>query len=405
MSDSKRRIPDAMAVADCDDLRRSYSDLPIGSSVHWATHPDAMASTARLFGLKPAPLQHCRVLELGCACGGNVVPIANGLPESRCVGIDISDVQIQKAQRLAEQLGVTNVELRAANIFDLNSEIGEFDYVICDGVFSWVPEAVQERILQICAQCLSENGIAYLSFNAYPGWHVRGTVREMLRFQTRNCTSDRDKISAARRLLLQLKESVAREDSPLNHLREEIELLRNSRDSYLFHEHLVEHNTPFYLTDFVECASSHALQFFTDLPIRGIEQLQQPGSSPQIGAELEDRVQSQQLADFLENRSYHCVLLCRSSRTPSRHPSPDAVRSLLVGSSFRPQNTTPDFCSTKPEEFVSGAESMTSGHPFVKAALTCLSRRWPMTVTFSELWDMVRAASVGTGAVSVRRRH
>lgn len=34
---------------------------------------------------------------------------------------------------------------------------------------------------------------------------------------------------------------------------------------------------------------------------------------------------------------------------------------------------------------------MTSGHPFVKAALTCLSRRWPMTVTFSELWDMVRA--------------
>lgn len=267
MSDSKRRIPDAMAVADCDDLRRSYSDLPIGSSVHWATHPDAMASTARLFGLKPAPLQHCRVLELGCACGGNVVPIANGLPESRCVGIDISDVQIQKAQRLAEQLGVTNVELRAANIFDLNSEIGEFDYVICDGVFSWVPEAVQERILQICAQCLSENGIAYLSFNAYPGWHVRGTVREMLRFQTRNCTSDRDKISAARRLLLQLKESVAREDSPLNHLREEIELLRNSRDSYLFHEHLVEHNTPFYLTDFVEaparmlCNSSRIYRF------------------------------------------------------------------------------------------------------------------------------------------------
>jgi hypothetical protein len=70
--------------------RTSYGDVPYVSQPFPQTHPDRLATLGRLFGLTPAPIPRCRVLELGCASGGNLIPLAYQLPESEFVGVNPS---------------------------------------------------------------------------------------------------------------------------------------------------------------------------------------------------------------------------------------------------------------------------------------------------------------------------
>jgi SAM-dependent methyltransferase len=156
----------------------TYDQVPYESHPFAQTHPDRLATVATLLGMAPTPVEHCRVLELGCASGGNLIPMAAGLPESTFTGIDLSQSAIVAGQAMVASLQLTNIDLRHASILEADGELGIFDYIICHGVYSWVPPEVQDRILEICARNLAPNGVAYVSYNTYPGWHARGTIRE-----------------------------------------------------------------------------------------------------------------------------------------------------------------------------------------------------------------------------------
>ena len=155
----------------------SYDRVPYDSKPFPQTHPDRLATMASLFGLKPPLVDTAQVLELGLAGGGNLIPMAVALPDSHFVGIDLSPRQVDEGVRVVERLGLTNIELRAQDILDLGEDLGVFDYILCHGVYSWVPASVQEKILEIHARHLAPGGIGYISYNAYPGWHLRGVVR------------------------------------------------------------------------------------------------------------------------------------------------------------------------------------------------------------------------------------
>lgn len=64
-------------------VREAYDRVPYPSASQHRTHPDHLAALAILHGLEPAPPDRCRVLELGCADGGNLVPMALEMPGSR----------------------------------------------------------------------------------------------------------------------------------------------------------------------------------------------------------------------------------------------------------------------------------------------------------------------------------
>ena len=85
------------------------------------------------------------MLELGCASGGNLIPMALTFPDSRFVGIDLSREQIADGQKTVEALGLTNIELRHLSILDVDDSFGPFDYIVCHGVYSWVPETSRTR--------------------------------------------------------------------------------------------------------------------------------------------------------------------------------------------------------------------------------------------------------------------
>jgi tRNA G46 methylase TrmB len=107
--------------------QNSYDEVPYDSKPFVQTHPDRLATLALLFGLSPPPITHCRVLELGCASGGNLIPMACTLFESEFVGVDLSGREIEMGRETVRALGLNNIVLKHASILDIDEGWGLFD--------------------------------------------------------------------------------------------------------------------------------------------------------------------------------------------------------------------------------------------------------------------------------------
>ena len=69
------------------------------------------------------------VLEAGCGVGAQTVTLARRSPGARITSVDVSAESVAEAGRRVEQAGLTNVELRQADIFSLPFAAGSFDHV------------------------------------------------------------------------------------------------------------------------------------------------------------------------------------------------------------------------------------------------------------------------------------
>ena len=72
----------------------SYDEVAYESVPIIGTHPDRLSTLAQLMGVETPALATCRVLELGCAGGGNLVPMALQFPGAQFTGVDLSAVQV-----------------------------------------------------------------------------------------------------------------------------------------------------------------------------------------------------------------------------------------------------------------------------------------------------------------------
>jgi methyltransferase-like protein/2-polyprenyl-3-methyl-5-hydroxy-6-metoxy-1,4-benzoquinol methylase len=380
--------------------RTSYDELPYPSHPYPYTHPDHLGAVATILGLRPAPADRCRVLELGCAGGGNLIPLAYAYPESTFIGVDLSIEQIREAEGLRKALGLTNVDLRAMSILEVDDRFGFFDFIICHGVYSWVPQAVQEKILEICAVHLSPEGIGFVSYNTYPGWHMRGMIRALMGFHDRRFGEETPlkRVAQARALLTFLAEAVPQENSPYSLLlREHLELLGQCSDPYLFHEHLEECNEPVYFMEFCERLAEHGLRYLGESEFR----MMVPSTS--FPPEVQDRLKAvaptflemEQYMDFLRNRMFRQTLVCRGNLRPNYEVRAERLFDLQLASPVRPASDSPDLSSDSPEEFIaSDGSSVTTPTPIVKAALVHLGERWPASVAFDTLLARARTKVV-----------
>jgi SAM-dependent methyltransferase len=139
--------------------------------------------------MSPPEIETCRVLEVGCGRGDNLIPMAFSLPRARFLGIDLSPRQIAEGRAAIAELGLENIELRAQNILDVSPGLGSFDFIVAQGVYSWVPEPVREQMLRLCAAALAPNGLALISYNTYPGWYMRTMIRDLMVLMSLRITS------------------------------------------------------------------------------------------------------------------------------------------------------------------------------------------------------------------------
>src|SRR5262245_5129037 len=190
-------------------LGSSYDEIPYEGNPLAQTHPDHLAALARLFGVSTPQVETCRVLELGCARGDNLIPMAVSLPDAQFVGIDLSRRQIEDGRGTIAALGLGNIELRQQGIQDLGPDLGPFDYILAHGGYSWIPAEVQDNLLRRCAEALTPNGLAYISYNTYPGWHMRTMIRDMMLYHTRAIAESQDRVQASRSLMQTLTRLLA----------------------------------------------------------------------------------------------------------------------------------------------------------------------------------------------------
>ena len=170
------------------------------------------------------------MLELGCGDGANVLSMAQTLPGASFVGIDASTAAIERGGEIAAAAGLANVQLRAAQLQELPEDLGGFDYVVSHGVYSWISPPARGALLQCCRQRLGAQGIAYVSYNAYPGSHLRDMTREILRYHVRDVADPQERLAQAQKLM----QTIVAIDEPSLYaraLREQMERMLNYSDA------------------------------------------------------------------------------------------------------------------------------------------------------------------------------
>lgn len=375
-------------------LVNTYDQVPYDSYPYVSTHPDHLATIAVLLGLEP-PQQPFRVLELGCASGGNLLPMAATHPDCYFVGIDHSSVQINHGNTIIQQAELRNVELHAMNILDVDSSLGEFDYILCHGVYSWVPREVQFKILELCQTLMKPNGIAYISYNTQPGWRQRGVLRDMMQYHIRRYpeSNPKETVSHARGLLDFLVMATNSEDSSYARmLREQHDLLSQSTDAYIFHEHLEQHNEPLWFLDFCHRLETHGLRYLGEADFGSMV------AKDLLSDELQSRldqlesnlVEREQYLDFVRNRSFRQTLVCHAAQRPNYAVHGERIRSLWA--------STPGVVLSRPsvddepgawELRLESGLSLTTSVKSTQLALEILSQAWPARILVSDLTERV----------------
>jgi methyltransferase-like protein/ubiquinone/menaquinone biosynthesis C-methylase UbiE len=375
-----------------DPVLSSYEEIPYESTPIHDAHPDVIATSALLLGLDPPAVPTSRILELGCSTGGNLITVALSFPEATFVGIDLSPRQIAQGQAIVEKLGVKNVSLHAKSILDINPDFGQFDYIICHGVYSWVPEEVRKKILSICSKNLSPSGLAYISYNTYPGWHVRGMVREMLNYHVRNVAEPRQRIAEARAFIDLLAKAVRDPDGPYGKLlAREADTVRAAPDSYLYHEHLEQDNRPLYFNEFARQCAEADLDFIAEVRLGNhAPPLLSPAIREALGQLSSDPIEREQYLDFLQNRTFRRSIL--SHKGTARR----IVAQLHAECNVRP---VPEGKQGEVEQFATReGQKFSTNNPWMKAMLHALFEVWPRSMAYGELHEQVTARLGGSAA-------
>ncbi len=256
------------------------------------------------------PPEEARVLELGCAHGVNLMPLAARHRGARFVGVDLAANQIEVGQRRAEELGLSNLELRCADVLDLEFEPDSFDYVIAHGLFSWVPDPVRDAVLGLCRRVLAPDGVAYISYNAMPAWGVRNGIRHVLEMTTRGVEDSGAKVGRARETLRTLGAGDALRGTAEGALLEqELEGLVDKPDAYLLHEYLAPAHRAFYLDEFTEWAGRHGLQYLDDVAPPGVDEEVLATTRAGFAKLHADRVTVEQMTDVAIYRQFRSTLL------------------------------------------------------------------------------------------------
>jgi methyltransferase-like protein/cyclopropane fatty-acyl-phospholipid synthase-like methyltransferase len=377
------------------DIARHYDEVPYASKPFPQSQPQRLAALARLFGLTPPDVSQARVLEIGCAAGGNLIPLAASFPDAEFLGIDLSSVQIASGQQRIARTGLKNVRLVTQSIADVTRGLGQFDYIICHGVYSWVPAAVRDAILRVCGENLSENGVSYLSYNVYPGWKLRGVLRDAMQFHSATAQNAAEQVALGRDFLNQLS-NISNAGTPYGQmLRHEAKQMAAAEDYYIAHEYLEANNEPCYVSDIFKRLDVFNLAFLSEADVHLT-------IAENFGAETGALLRSlsgnglermEQYIDFLTGRTFRQSILVRKDQAHriERTLSPGRLQNLNISTRV----------ASEPETDAEGrfvfrdavGRTLTTQSVAVREAVAYLARISPATATPEVL--VQHAASLG----------
>ena len=376
--------------------------------VHPQTHIEKMALSARVFGMEAAPLETARVLELGCGDGSNIINMAINFPNAEFVGIDGSTVHIERGREMLKHARATNVTLEAIDITHIQDQFGTFDYIICHGVFSWVPETVREHILRICREQMSPLGIGYISYNAYPGWKQYEMLRDMMNFHVIRREDQKEQIFQARALVQFLNSHIPDtvNDPYGKFISSQVDFIMGLSDEYLYHEYLEAHNQPYWFYEFAELLDKNTLQYLGDTDLSSMLSLHWPNKTKDILNEVSsNQHELEQYMDMLRGRRFRCTLFVHHARELTREIEPNVFKAFYYSykacdkwSSLDPTKEAEDPPSIeRTSENIIAALQNSVEHSHIHNSIQIaifqhLHKMWPKRIHFTELTEIAAIA-------------
>jgi len=365
-----------------------YDQVSYPGRAYPEAHPDRLFVCARLHGLEPQAVDQCRLLELGCGNGAHLLALATALPDSEFVGIDASERAIAEGMELVRELGLKNLRLEQGDFSTFESSGLKFDYVVSHGVYSWVPPATQDALLAACRSQLAPHGIAYVSYNTYPGAHARELVREMMLFHAGQLEDPATKVAEGVEFVRFVRSAQQEGSSLAATLDSELTRLTHGSSEYVFHDDFSEYNVPVYFAGFVEHAAAHRLKFLSEADFSFVEDPRTPAPVREQLARYSrgDVLAEQQYLDFTVGTAFRRTLLCHDAAPVSRERVPSRLLGLRVASSLQPKSGVPDVTRRTEESFGEAARGyVVVEEPLAKAALVVLGRAWPHALPIEDL--------------------
>jgi SAM-dependent methyltransferase len=215
----------------------------------------------------PATAGGFRYLELGCGLGRSLTTLAAANPQGQFVGIDINPEHTAFAGNEITAGGLTNARVITSGFDGLPADVGQFEFIVLHGVYSWVSPAIREQILEVLRRHLAPGGLVLASYNALPGWAHLQPIRGILRQYAALRQGDSlQRIREAAGYLVYIRDKHAKyfEDNP--RASAYVDSLLKMDPRYLVHEYLNEHWTSFYFAEAAAAFRTAGLGFTGSLP-------------------------------------------------------------------------------------------------------------------------------------------
>jgi methyltransferase-like protein len=368
-----------------------YDRISYPGTVYNQAHISRLASIAYLHGVDTPPVRTCRVLELGCNRGLHLIGMAMLYPEAQFVGVDVSETAIAQANELVETLELTNISFRAIDVLQLTGSPGECDYLIAHGLYSWVPENIREKILELCGHVLADNGVAYLSFNTYPGWHLRRLIADMIRIHTEGVADPTQKVQQGATLIATLLRSLGENNPYTSAIKAEIESLLTKNPVVALFDEFSSQNSPVYISEFLRRAKALGLQYLGDSELGRVTVDQLPAEARDLLDAAPDVTLREQYTDFFRLTRFRHTILCRENVAVDRENLAMRLARMYIASPLQPFEKV-EINDDTPARFVGqSGVAVTVNQPFVKAVLVELAAAWPARLQFSELRERAAA--------------
>lgn len=317
-------IEDIMTTNTNDVQQTIYSELGYKSMPFPYTTPATLEAYAALVGLSAPNPKTARVLELGATYGGNIISQALFNPDATFVGIELSQEQVEKGNEVIANAGLTNVSLIQSDIASIGSEIGTFDYIIAHGVYSWVDDGVKEALLRLINEHLAEDGIAYISYNTYPGWHTMDEVRQLMMFSNRDKTqfNHKEKVLHGKTIGSIVGSQILKYDNLKERNSKFLGALRSvmqKDEYYVGHDHLEPNNDPVYFYQFNDHLGAHNLAYLcdADLTLSMVRSFDADIADTLDKLALNDHVAQEQYLDFMLDTTFRKSIICKAKHAES----------------------------------------------------------------------------------------
>lgn len=135
---------------------------------------------------------HFDYLELGFG-RGNSLTLNASCSEGRFVGNDFIPAHCEYARSFI-RTSQSSAEVYAEDFKQLKERLDkenrEFDYIVLHGVWSWISQENQRVILEIISAHLKPQGVVYVSYNCFPGWEGKYSLRHLLKLVEQNTQGD-----------------------------------------------------------------------------------------------------------------------------------------------------------------------------------------------------------------------